>query len=530
MITLLYHAVTVRKVGIIETEPSLFASLWRFKWYIAGAAVLAAVVGFGVSTMQSTVYEAQGELLLNDPRTSGGVAEEIGIVLDPSRYVRNQAQVMESPQVATRASEILDGTLTFNEVQTSVSATPARDLDVLTINGSQPTANAAVALVDAVVQAYEEIVEEGITSKVDDSIATLAQSKIEIEVKIAGIDAQLADDPDNISLEAQRTAAITQLVALDTRIEQLATNAALYGSGVQLYVAPEVPGGPVQPKPIRNAAIAMVLGLIAAGAWAWWRSEQDQRADDRNIPARILDAPLLATVPEYGDVDATGPNPTVTSPDSGAAEAYHFAVSSLGFALEEIEGISVVITSAAPADGKSVTALNIAIAATKDGRKALLVDADERARGLTRLSGMSGAKGITDVGTGSIAATDAVVGEWDMADDTALPFVPAGSNLDGSTAGYFRTKAFRKAIPALASKHDIVIIDAPPVMSAAETTDLASQADGIVLVVRHDTPIRDLEDARQRLAMSGTPILGYVYNRAKGKSGGYGYGYGKDKN
>jgi Mrp family chromosome partitioning ATPase/capsular polysaccharide biosynthesis protein len=515
-------------VDISETEPSLLASLCRFKWYIAAAAVLAATVGFGVSMLQSTVYEAQGELLLNDPRTSGGVAEEIGIVLDPGRYVRNQAQVIESPQVATRASEILEGALTTSQIQDATSATPGTDLDVLTVRGSQPTADGSVTIVNAVAQAYEEITEEGITTKVDDSIDTLEQSKAEIQVNTARLDAELADDPGNVTLEAQRTAAITQLVAVDTRIEQLATNAALYGSGVQLYVAPETPGSPVQPKPLRNAAIALILGLITAGAWAWWRSEQDQRADDRNSPARILDAPLLAVVPEYGDVGAAAPNPTVTSPESGAAEAYHFAVSSLGFALEQIEGRSVVVTSTAPADGKSVTALNIAIAAAKDGRNPLLIDADERARGLTRLAALDGTMGVTDID--EVADVADLVGEWVMTDDTVLPFVPAGSELDGNTAGYFRSKTFRWALPKLAKKRDLVVIDAPPVMSAAETTDLAALSDGVVLVVLRGTPLRDLDDARQRLAMSGTPILGYVYNRARGKSGsyGYGYGYGKD--
>jgi Mrp family chromosome partitioning ATPase/capsular polysaccharide biosynthesis protein len=508
----------------IETEPSLFASLWRFKWYIVAAAVLAAAVGFSVSMLQTTLYQATGQVLLNDPRSSGGAAADLGFYIDPGRYVRNQAEVMESPQVATRASEILGGSLSPLEVQSSTSATASSDIDALTVQGTRPTADGSVEVVNAVVQAYGEVVQEGISSEVDDTIATLEQSKLDVNVTIAEMDAQLATDPDNAAAEAQRNAALAQLVSINTRIEQLSTNAALYGSGIQLYVPPTTPSSPIQPRPARNAAIAMVLGVIAAGAWAWWRSEQDQRADDRNIPARILDAPLLAVVPEYSDVGATAPNPTVTSPESGAAEAYHFAVSSLGFALEQIDGTSIVVTSAAPADGKSVTALNIAIAAAQDGRNPLLIDADERARGLTRLAGLNGEVGITDIGNGSTAAN--FVSEWAMADDTVLPFVAAGSELDGSTAGYFRSNTFRRALPTLATDRDILIIDAPPVMSAAETTDLAAQADGVVLVVLRDTPIRDLEDARQRLAMSGTPILGYIFNRAKGRSGGYGYGYG----
>jgi len=199
-------------------------------------------------------------------------------------------------------------------------------------------------------------------------------------------------------------------------------------------------------------------------------------------------------------------------------------VSSLGFALQQVNGTSVVVTSTAPGDGKSATALNIAIAAAQDGRHPLLIDADERARGLTRLAGANGQPGITDLGNGT--ATTDVVGSWGMIDGTKLPFVAAGTELDGSTAGYFRSASFKTALASLASDRDIVIIDAPPIMSAAETTDLAAEADGVILVVRQGAPLSDLDDARQRISMSGTPILGYVFNRAKGKSGGYGYGYG----
>ncbi len=512
-----------RRGPTIDNEPSLFASLWRFKWYIVAAGILAAVVGYGLSTLQEELYQAQGQLLLNDPRTSGGVAAEIGIVLDPGRYVRNQEEIIESPQVAARASEILGGTPSAGDIQGSTSASSEYDLDALTVTSVRPAGTEAAAVVDAVAAAYEDVVEAGISTKVDASIATLENSKADLVVRIAQIDTELATDPDNITLAAQRTAAVAQLVALDARIQELATNATLYGSGVQLYVAPGVPTSPIQPRPRRNAAIAMVLGVIAAGAWAWWRSEKDQRAEDRNTPAAILDAPLLAVVPEYSDVGASGPNPADANPESGAAEAYHFAVSSLTFALEQVNGKTVAITSTAPGDGKSVTALNIAFAAAKDGRRPILIDADERARGLTRLSGLGIGLGLTDL-TGGRPTAD-VVGEWQMVNNTTLPFVPAGSRLDDSAAAYFRSVSFREALPQLTADYDTVIIDTPPVMSAAETTDIAAQVDGVILVVLQGTPLRDLHDARQRLSISRTPILGYIFNRAKGSTGAYGYGY-----
>lgn len=474
--------------------------------------------------LQPTLYRATGQVLLNDPRSSDGAAADLGLYIDPGRYVRNRAEIFESPQVAMRASDILGGSVAAQEIMDDVSASASADIDSVEVTGTRPTASESVEVVNAVVQAYGEIVEEGIAAEVNNTIATLEQSKSDINAKIAGFDAQLGSDPENAAASAQRNAALAQLVTINTRIEQLSTNAALYGSGIQLYVPPEMPTDPVQPLPIRNASIALVFGLVASGAWAWWRSDRDQRSDDRNTPARILDAPLLAVVPEFRDVGATGPTPTISDPGSGAAEAYHFAVSSLGFALEQIDGTSVVVTSAAPGDGKSATALNIAIAAAQDGRNALLIDGDERARGLTTLAGKGTQHGITNIANGAAAAD--VIDEWAVADDVRIPFVPAGSRLRGSTAGYFRSAAFRKVLPTLEAGHDLVIVDAPPTMSAAETTDLAAQADGVLLVVRDGTAIRELQDTRQRLAMAGTPILGYVYNRAKGKVSGYGYGYG----
>jgi len=465
-------------------------------------------------------------VLLNDPRSSGGIANEIGLVLDPRRYVRNQAEIIESPQVAQRAAEKLGDGTTATDVDDATTATPASDLDAIAVAGTMPSGIEAGAMVDAVVGAYEEIITEQVQNSANGSIATLKASKAETEARLSGLDALIVENPSDSSLEAQRTAAINQLVALDTRIELLATNAALYGSGVQLYVAPNTPTAPFQPQPKRNAAIAFVLGALAAGAWAWWRAEQNQVADNRNMPAHVLDAPLLAAIPEFESANASGPVPTVSAPTSGATEAYQFALSSLGFALESIKGTTVLITSTSPGDGKSATAINLSIAAAQDGRRLLLIDADERARGLTMLSGLTKELGISDL-NGS-ASVNRSLHRWDMVDGTRLDFVPAGTGVTGNTASFFRSDGFHSALSTLIEGREMVIIDSPPVMVAAETTDIGAAVDGIVLVVQEGTPLRDLDDARHRLTMSGTPIIGYIFNRATPKSGisGYGYGYG----
>ena len=186
----------------------------------------------------------------------------------------------------------------------------------------------------------------------------------------------------------------------------------------------------------------------------------------------------------------------------------------------------VLVTSTGTSDGKTVTVANLGIAAAKDGSYPLLIDADERARGLSRLAGLNERPGITDLTVNGESMSD-VISTWD-AGGTELMVVPAGSRIEGNTPSYFRSMAFREALPKLTVGRDLVLIDAPPILAVSETMDLAAIADGVVLVVQPMTPLKELEAAREQLHMVGTPLLGYVYNSETERSeyGYYGYGYG----
>jgi hypothetical protein len=111
----------------------------------------------------------------------------------------------------------------------------------------------------------------------------------------------------------------------------------------------------------------------------------------------------------------------------------------------------------------------------------LLVDAHERARGLTFLSGLLDSFGVSDLN--SPVDVDRAIHQWDMADGSRLEFVPAGSGVVGNTATFFRSEGFRAALNILLDGREIAIVNAPPVMATAETTDIGAAVDGIVLVV-----------------------------------------------
>ena len=512
-----------------DLGPSLLESMWRFRRLVILTVIIAAAAGFGLSYLQSTMYEGETGLILSDPRNAGVFRDESRLVIDPSRYVRNQAERINSTEVLTRAALLESGRISVDTLRARVTVSPSTNLDLITIRALDPTPEGAAQLADSVGSAYEEIVAEEATENANAALAELDRSLADTQIQIDVLEARLDADPEDSVAKAERDAAVAQLVTLKNRAEQISVDAALYGSGVQLFEHSEIPKSPASPKPLRNAAVAAMLGLLGVGAYAWWKAERTQTAESRHDPAPVLGAPLLGEIPDFAAVGAEGMIPTVTAPGSTVAEAYQFVVTSLEFALNG-ESSTVVITSAEPGDGKTVSAMNLAVAAARDGRKVLLVDADERVRGLTRYSGGAPVPGLTDLAGGTISI-EACTRTWPIDDSLSVPLIPAGATLDDA-AGFFRTGAFRDAMKQIRVGSDIVLIDTPPILAVSDTSAVAGQADGIVLVVTKGTPLRRLEDVRDRLEFVGTPLLGYIFNRSDpndrsyGYKSGYGYGYG----
>ena len=121
----------------------------------------------------------------------------------------------------------------------------------------------------------------------------------------------------------------------------------------------------------------------------------------------------------------------------------------------------------------------------------LLVDADERARELTFLSGLLDSFGVSDLN--SLVDVDRALHQWDMVDGSRLEFVPAGSGVVGNTATFFRSEGFRADLSVLLDGRAIMIVEAPPIMAAAETTNIGVAVDGVALFVIDGTRSRGLE-------------------------------------
>lgn len=502
-------------------SPGLLESVWQYWWLVALVTVVAAGIGLGASLAQPTLYEGEARLLLSPPGTFEGL-RDASPVTDASRYVRNRAQYVTSAPVRARVVEQFDD-LTVEEFDERIDAAPSPDIDLITIRARHPTPQGAAELANAVAEAYKAQVTEELEAAAKDATGQLEERMAQLRGRLADARTRLDADPDDAAAQADREAAAEQLQAMQARTDLIGVEAALFGSGVELTENAEPPLAPVQPRPVRNTIVATVLGLLAAAALAWWLAERTQGADDPHDAAPILRTPLLGQIPDFQAAGLQDDVPAATAPHSPAAEAYQFVLSSLKSALEERGASTVLVTSAAPGDGKTVSALNLAAVAVSStgGRRVLLVDADERMRGLTRLSDAPSAPGMSDLSDDEVRV-DGCIYYWWLSNSVCLPFVAAGSDLS-DPAGFFRGPGFQKGLIRLRERADFMVVDAPPLLAVSDTSAIASQVDGILLVVTRGTRLSTLEETRARLDLVGAPLLGYVFNRASTRSGSYAY-------
>jgi Mrp family chromosome partitioning ATPase len=495
-----------------ETEaPGLVASILRYWRSSLLIVLLFAAVGYTGSLFLPERYVARVRLILLDPRRDDVFMRAGSLPSDLEVYTERLAGVATSNSVLERVEGYDEGELRPKlEVDGS---TPGE----LVIAASASTGREAQVIANSVADAFGEQINDTTREEADDNLAAIDRARIEAEEIVRDRDAALSRTPGDPVLEAELRAAQDSLADLNAEISQIRTNADAFGDGIDFRDNARRPNEPVEPQPLRNAAIGALVGLLVAGAVAWLRADRHRAADASNAPAAVLGAPLLGTVPELPRGEELS---ALTDSSSTAGEAYQHAAAALQYVFKW--GV-LLVTSPQRGDGKTVSAASIAASAARDGTRVLLVDADVRAIGLTaRLLGYDEAErhpGLTDLAAGRTQVGDAVR-LVALADDVALPFL-AGGTLRSSVGSLFRTTGMGEAIRRLRESYDLVIVDCPALLPVADVASLSAHADGIMLAISRGTPLDLIEEVRSRLELVPAPLVGYVFTRG-GEVAAYG--------
>ncbi len=199
-------------------------------------------------------------------------------------------------------------------------------------------------------------------------------------------------------------------------------------------------------------------------------------------------------------------------------EAYKAIRTNLTFLLSGSEAKVFGITSPEAGEGKSTTAVNMAIAFSQLGDKVLLIDADMRRSSIHKKLKIENTAGLSGALAGFHKWNEVITTISDTFDVlTAGQVPPNPSELLGSAR-------FKDLVDEVSKKYSYVIIDTPPVDVVTDAWVIAPATAGLVLVVKDQiTPTDAIERSIEAAKFAGINILGAVMNGANPKSGRYGY-------
>ena len=212
---------------------------------------------------------------------------------------------------------------------------------------------------------------------------------------------------------------------------------------------------------------------------------------------------------------------SMSSPSSFASERYRALKAKL-YQMRDVKTLkTILVTSAVASEGKSFTAVNLALTIAQEiGQKVLLVDADLRRPSIHKVLGVSKEKGLADLLGQDASATQIVL----KTNHSNLHVVPAGK-IPERPAELLNTQGMREFLASAAEQFDWVIVDSPPIVPLADAELMSTLVDGVLLVVRaNQTPASLITKAVQTL--QGRNVLGIVFNGIeKSKSSKYEYYY-----
>lgn len=496
----------------------------RRRWYLVVICpVLAVAVALGVAHLQPKVYVARSEMLAATASSASGGQQGAQV---NAASLATQLQLMRS---ATVRRQVADKLQIRPDQVPGVSPAPIGQTLVVSVAVSSTDPELAARAADAYVEVFIE-------NRRNAAVDSLAQASSELQTRVDAlqkrideIDAEVAAAPPaqraavQQSTQNERNSAVSQQVQYRQRIDQTQVDSSLQDGGGQLVTPASVPGKPVSPTPTRDAAVALVAGLVVGVALALLVDTLDDSIrDDEDIRRVTADIPVLATVP-IARPDKRGPI-SVEKPSSPAAEAYRTLRTSVMFLGIDRPLRVLQITSAVPGEGKSTTAANLAVVMARAGQRVCLVDCDLRRASQHVLFGVAPEPGLTSVIVGAATLQDClrqVPGEDRFYILPAGPPPPNPSELLSSpTLGQiFETLT-------APNNFDVVIVDAPPVLPFTDAALLSTRVDGTILVAGVGQSRRKrLTRVLHTLGLVSAPIVGIVLNKARGDGAAGAYRY-----
>ncbi|EID16745.1 polysaccharide biosynthesis tyrosine autokinase [Mycolicibacterium phlei] len=281
-----------------------------------------------------------------------------------------------------------------------------------------------------------------------------------------------------------------------------------------------IPDKPVIPKTMRNIAIGLAVGLVLGIGLALVRDLLDNTIKDKQTLEETTGVGLVGSIPLDKDRRREAAI-SFDSDNSAIAESFRKLRTNLQFLAVDNPPRVLVITSSMPSEGKSTTAINIALALAEADKSVVIVDGDLRRPRVSSYLGLVETVGFSTALAGSASLSDVI----QKTRFTGLSALTSGT-IPPNPSELLGSQAAKKVLDELREQFDYVIIDSSPLLAVTDAAILAANADGVLIMARFGQTKREqLGHAVGHLKDVGAPLLGAVFTMTPLRGSSYNYNY-----
>jgi capsular exopolysaccharide synthesis family protein len=295
----------------------------------------------------------------------------------------------------------------------------------------------------------------------------------------------------------------------------------------------EIPLIPATPEWVKTLLLGVGVGLFGGIGLAFLLHFLDNTLKTPQEVERLLGLPILGLVPDVGKLAANSsyglaytkkiPPPAAPlarkrgdnerlmiahHPLSLMGEMYRSICTAIMFSKAERPPRTILVSSSQPSEGKTVTAINIAIMLAQNGVPVLLIDADLHGGRCHTLLGLENGSGLSNILAGSEAFT-ALIKKTKVKNLSLL----SRGTLPPNPAALLGSDKMRRILNGLTADYHFIVLDSAPLLPVSDTVLLSTMIDGVILVAKgHEVPGDIVRRARDRLNFVDAKILGVVLN------------------
>lgn len=504
-----------------------WAMLRRWWWLLAACTLVAGVFSYLGTTQMPRIYQATSTVII------GQVLEQVNPTGQDfwitQQLAETYREMIRRRPILEAAAQTLD--LAFVPSPGNVSATtvPATQLLEISVRDTDPDRARLLAdgiAMQLILQSPAANPAEGdrrefIRAQLDDLEARIQHAGEEILAEQARLEAAnsaraIQQHQANIqALEAKRAGFQNTYATLLPSVQGGV-------SRIEMFEAAMLPTHPISPRVMETVAGAAAIGLALALAGVFLIEYLDDTVRSSEEVARLSQVPAIATIARMAGDRYSDKLVTVRDPLSPIAEAFRGLRTGVRFASVDRPLRTLMVSSAGPSEGKSITAANLAVVFAEAGQRVLLVDSDLRRPVQHRVFGVSNLHGLSE---GILESNPGVLEHVQYTDIQNLYVLTSGA-IPPNPSELLGSDRMVGVIKELKGSFDLVVFDSPPVLVVTDAAVLGSRVDGVLLVTDAGrTTRRAVQAAADELRRARIPVLGAVLNRAGERGSNYGYGY-----